>query len=53
MTGDEGQQDKYEKVIESVKMLSVNLSFQNNKLLLVASNKCYDSFEYISIMILQ
>jgi len=32
MTGDGGQQDKYEKVIESVKMLSVYRSFQNNKI---------------------
>ena len=53
MGGDEGKEEKYGKVMQSVKMLSVYLSFQNNKIKLMACNKCYDNFEYIAIMKLQ
>jgi len=53
MIVDEGGQDKYEKVIQSIKMLSVYLNFENNKIKLMARNKCYDNFEYINIVYLQ
>jgi len=41
------------KTVESVKIISVYLSFQNNKINVTVNNKCYDNFEYISIMNLQ
>jgi len=41
------------KTFESVKIVSVYLSCQNYKLNVMVSNKCYDSFEYISVMNLQ
>jgi hypothetical protein len=44
-----GQQVEYAKKL-SVKIVSVYMSFQNNKIKVTVSNKCYDSFEYISIM---
>jgi hypothetical protein len=33
--------------------VSVFLCFQNNKIKVMVTNKCYDNFEYISIMNLQ
>jgi len=41
------------KTVESVKIISVYLNFQNNKRNVTVNHKCYDNFEYISIMNLQ
>jgi len=44
---------KYCKTVESVKIISVYLCCQNNKVNVTISNKCYDSFEYIYVMNVQ
>jgi hypothetical protein len=41
------------EIIDSVKMVTVYLSFENNKIKLMVSFKCYDSFECIAVMNLQ
>jgi rRNA processing protein Krr1/Pno1 len=51
--GDEGATGEIWKKIESAKTVSIYLSFQNYKMNITVSNKCYDNFEYISIMNLQ
>ena len=48
--GDEGATGEIHKTIESVKIVSVYLSFQNNKIKVMVSNKCYDNCQNISIM---
>jgi hypothetical protein len=50
--GMKGQRVKHAKQW-SVEIVSVYLSFQNNKINVTVSNKFYDNFEYISIMNLQ
>ena len=50
---DEGLTGEICKTVESVKIVSVYLSFQNNQIKVMVSNKCYDNFEYISIINLQ
>ena len=49
----EGASGEIRKTVESVKMVSVYLSFKNNKIKVTVSNKCYGNFEYISIMNVQ
>jgi len=44
-----GQQVKY-AVSLSVKMVPVYRSFQNDTMKVTVSNKCYNNFEYISII---
>ena len=51
--GDDGAKGEICKTVESVKVLSVYRSFQNDKIKVMVSNKCYDYCEYISIMNLQ
>jgi hypothetical protein len=51
--GDKGAPAEIWKTSESVKIVTVFLSFQNNKIKVMVSSKCYDSFVYISIMNLQ
>ena len=51
--GDGGATGGMWETVESVKMVSVYLSLQNNTIRVTVSNKFYDSFEYISIMHLQ
>jgi len=50
--GMKGQQVKC-AVQLSVKIVSVYLSFQNDKIKVMLSNKCYDNCQYVSIMNLQ
>ena len=51
--GDEGARGDICKTAESVKIRSVYLSWQSDKVNVMVSNKCYDNFEYISVMNLQ
>jgi hypothetical protein len=51
--GDEVATGEICKTVESVKIISVYLSFQNNKRNVTLNNTFYDNFEYISIMNLQ
>jgi len=51
--GDKGATGEIRQTVESVKVVSVYLSFLNNKIEVMVSNKCYDNFDYISIMNLQ
>ena len=44
----EGAEGEIRKTVESVKIVSVYRSIQNNKIKVTVSNKCYDIFEYIS-----
>jgi hypothetical protein len=41
------------QTVESVKIVSVYLSCQNDTIKVMLSNKCCDNFEYISIINLQ
>jgi hypothetical protein len=51
--GDEWATGEKLKTTEIVKIVSVYFIFQNNKIKVMVSNKCYDNFEYISLMNLQ
>jgi len=51
--GDEGATGEIWKIIHSVKIVSVYLSFQNNKVKLMVSFKCYDNFDKVAILNLQ
>src|SRR5215471_18541113 len=46
--GDGGATGGMWETVESVKMVSVYLSLQNNTV--TVSNKCYDNFEYMGVL---
>jgi hypothetical protein len=48
--GDGGATGGLWETVGSVKMVFVYLSLQNDTITVTVSNKCYDSFGYISIM---